>query len=109
MSSNELTDSGNHGTARPWVGPDGDVHECNVVEQYGDALAAAMERCYRYPAQLQRARLEDERNPRPRGLSRVEEVRIAFARFIRVTIGANTIAVAALGELPARPVNGGKP
>lgn len=102
--SGDLTDSGNH-KPTPWVGPDGEPDEENVVQQYGDALIRAGERCLSYPGLLRRARQDDLRDPRPHGqLSRADELRSALIRFIRITIGANTIAVAALGGLPDVPL-----
>jgi hypothetical protein len=90
--SDEQTDSE---PGKPRIVPDIEV-ECNVVVEYGIALAAAAERCLRYPDRMREARSEDER----------AQVRSEHLGFVRRVIGANTIAIAVLGEIPARPVNG---
>jgi hypothetical protein len=65
--------------------------ECAVIVEYGTALAAAAERCLRYPDRLQQARSRDER----------DHIRAEHRGFIRRTIAANTIALAVLGDEPS--------
>lgn len=60
--------------------------EIRFVVEYGYALAAAAERALRYPESLRGAGSSDER----------ARIRTAFRRFLRTTIGANTIILALL-------------
>lgn len=80
-------------TGAPPIVADLDV-ECAVVAEYGAALAAAAERCLRYPDVMRMARSEVER----------DLIRAEWLGFVRRVIGANTIAIAALGQVPGRPL-----
>ena len=62
--------------------------EIQMVVEYGYALAAAAERCLRYPESLRGARSNAER----------DQIRAAHRGFLRRTIGATTVINAILDD-----------
>jgi hypothetical protein len=71
--------------------------ECNTICEYGFALANAAEECLRYPDRMRNAKTRAER----------DSIRAAHRRFLRVTIGSNTLALAVLDGESSVEGNGG--